>query len=55
MAYTETELMNDDLLKRFEQEFNSKYDMMNAEDISKYYYCFSKLGFKGDGSFYKYL
>jgi len=28
---------------------------MNAEDISKYYYCFTKLGFKGDGIFYKYL
>lgn len=31
--------------------------MMNAEDISKYYYCFTKVGhtFKAEGRFYKYL
>ena len=28
---------------------------MNATDISQYYYCFTKLGFKGDGTFYRYL
>ena len=28
---------------------------MNAEDISKYYYCFTKLGFKGSQKFYKNL
>jgi hypothetical protein len=28
---------------------------MNAEDISKFYYCFTKLGFKGEGIFYKYI
>ena len=30
---------------------------MNAEDISKYYYCFTiaGTGFQGDGTFYKYL
>jgi hypothetical protein len=28
---------------------------MNAEDVSKYYYCFTKLGFKGEGTFYKYI
>jgi hypothetical protein len=28
---------------------------MNAEDISKYYYYFTHLNFKGDGTFYKYL
>jgi hypothetical protein len=31
--------------------------MMNAEDVSKYYYCFTLAGngFQGDGKFYKYL
>lgn len=28
---------------------------MNAEDISKYYYCFTHLGFKGEGTFYRYV
>ena len=28
---------------------------MNPEDTSKYYYCFTKLGFKGEGKFYKYI
>jgi len=55
MAYTEANLMDDALLKIFEQQFNSKFEQMNAEDASKYYYCFTKLGFKGDGRFYKYL
>ena len=29
--------------------------MMNAEDISKFYYCFTLIGFYGEGRFYKYL
>ena len=29
--------------------------MMNSEDISKYYFCFTQNGFKGDGTFYRYL
>ena len=31
--------------------------MMNGEDISKYYYCFTKVNheFKAEGVFYKYL
>ena len=28
---------------------------MNPEDISKYYYCFTRANFSGDGRFYKYL
>ena len=28
---------------------------MTPEDISQFYYCYTKLGFKGDGLFYKYL
>ena len=55
MAYTEAEKMNDGLLKVFENEFKAKFEEMNAEDISKYYYCFTKLGFKGDGTLYRYL
>jgi hypothetical protein len=55
MAYTEAEKMSDPLLKVFENEFKAKFEEMNAEDISKYYYCFTKLGFKGDGTLYRYL
>eukprot|EP00347_Sterkiella_histriomuscorum_P005962 403354597 len=57
MAYTETNLMNPRLLRCFENEFKSKHEDMNAEDISKYYYCFTKVGheFKAEGRFYKYL
>ena len=46
---------NPDFLKQFEDEFKSKHEMMNAEDISKYYFCFTEIGFYGEGRFYKYL
>lgn len=55
MAYTENDKMTDDLLVHFENVFKEKFEDVNAEDISKYYYCFTKLGFKGEGAFYKYL
>ena len=55
MAYTTTGKINDSTLKYFESEFKSKFEEMNAEDISKYYYCFTHLGFKGEGTFYRYL
>ena len=54
MAYTNNELCVD-LLPLFESEFKSRYEQMNAEDISKYYYCFTKADRYGSGSFYKYL
>jgi hypothetical protein len=47
--------MNERIQKMFEQEFKAKYEDMNAEDISKFYYNFTDLGFAGDGTFYKYL
>ena len=34
MAYTETEQMTPKLFKSFEREFKSKFEEMNAEDIS---------------------
>ena len=55
MAYTTTGKINDSTLKYFESEFKSKFEEMNAEDISKYYYCLTHLGFKGEGTFYRYL
>ena len=55
MAYTETNKMTEQLFTSFEQVFIRKFEEMNAEDISKYYYCFTKLGFKGSGIFYKHL
>lgn len=45
------------VLAGFERQFNSKHDVMNAEDISKFYFCFTTAfeGFQGKGTFYKYL
>lgn len=43
------------MLEIFEVEFKGKYESMNPMDSSTYYYCFTKLGWKGDGTFYKYL
>ncbi|CDW74735.1 UNKNOWN [Stylonychia lemnae] len=57
MAFVETDQMSPKLLRHFEHEFKSKFEMMNAEDVSKYYYCFTKVGheYKAEGRFYKYL
>ena len=59
MAYTEQGFFENDsspdFLLCFEKQFRSKFDMMNSEDISKYYFCFTQNGFKGDGTFYRYL
>ena len=43
------------LLNMFEAQFHSRFEEMNPEDISKYYYCFTKIGHHGNGRFYKYL
>lgn len=47
-------------MDKFDREFRSKHDMMNPEDISKYFYCFEKIriendSFKVQGLFYKHL
>lgn len=59
MAYVEhPDLLradNDKMLKLFEREFKAKYEDMNPEDISKYYYCFTKMDRYGSGIFYRYL
>lgn len=59
MAYTEcdedSQLMDDSLIAQFEMEFKGRYEAMNPIDSSTYYYCFTKLGFRGDGLFYKYV
>mmetsp|Transcript_19987 Transcript_19987/g.30746 ORF Transcript_19987/g.30746 Transcript_19987/m.30746 type:complete len:140 (+) Transcript_19987:1422-1841(+) len=46
----------------FDQEFRLNHENMNPEDISKFYYCFTMAGAKGDnagfygsGKFYKNL
>ena len=48
---------NSELLKDFQNIFKSKYELLNPEDISKFYYCFTKVGpgFVGHGKVYKYL
>ena len=55
MALVESECIDDEMLLHFEEEFIGKYEQMNATDISRFYYCFTKAGFKGQGKFYKYL
>lgn len=55
MAYTSTKLMVSELENIVENDFKGKYEHMNAEDVSKIYYCFTEIGFKGDGTFYKYI
>ena len=47
MALTDLNLMDETLLKHFEEQFKSKHERMNPEDISKYYYCFTKSGMQG--------
>jgi hypothetical protein len=48
-------LKNPELLAAFEKQFHARHEQMNPEDISKYYYCFTKANFSGNGRFYKYL
>ena len=61
LSYTEQGYFGDPststFLKHFEKQFRSKHDMMNSEDISKYYHCFTLLdsSFEVDGQFYRYL
>jgi hypothetical protein len=52
---TESDCIDDQLMTIFEEEFKGKFEAMKPEDISQFYYCFTKAGFKGDGRFYKYL
>ena len=54
-AYATSGKMTPTLLKHFELEFKAKFEEMNAEDISKYYYYFTFLDFAGEGTFYAYL
>ena len=54
-AYTEEGMIDDAMLEAFEAQFKVKFEDMNPEDTATYYYCFTKAGFKGSGSFYKYL
>lgn len=55
LAYTESECCDAELQLLMEEEFMGKYEAMNPSDISQFYYCFTKLGFAGDGRFYKRL
>lgn len=54
-AYASSGKMTERLQKMFEQQFKAKFEEMNAEDISKFYYYFTHMNFVGDGTFYKYL
>ena len=54
-AYIETGHFDEQMEVRFQEEFKGRYEMMKPVDIAVFYYCYTKLGFKGDGMFYKYL
>jgi hypothetical protein len=54
-AYTEESYMDEQLLQAFETAFENKYEEMQPVDTATFYYYFTKLGFKGDGIFYKFL
>ena len=54
MAYSNNNIC-EDLLPLFENEFKERYEAMNPEDISKYYYCFTRADRYGSGRFYKFL
>lgn len=47
--------MDAELIEQFQVEFGGRFESMNPIDSSTFYYCFTKLGFKGDGIFYKYV
>jgi len=47
--------MDKDIIDQFELEFKGRFESMNPEDSSQFYYCFTKLGHVGDGILYKYL
>jgi hypothetical protein len=58
MAFTEVQdgvLMDAELIEQFQVEFKGRFESMNPIDSSTFYYCFTKLGFQGDGLFYKYV
>ena len=55
MAFTEIDKMPKILLDKAEANFRGRYEEMNAEDISKFYYVFTKNDFAADGMFYKYI
>ena len=54
-SYCEEGLIDDKFILLLEKEFFGKFEQMNAEDMSWYYYCFTKAGFKGSARFFKYL
>ena len=55
MALTEKGAMDGELIESFQTEFKGRFEAMNPMDSSTFYYCFTKLEWKGDGMFYKYL
>ena len=48
-------MLDDEMVKRFQEEFAGRYETMKPIDIATFYYCFTKIGFKGEGIFYKYI
>lgn len=54
-AYVETGYFDEQMEVRFQEEFKGRYEQMKPIDIATFYYCYTKLGFKGEGLFYKYI
>lgn len=55
MAYSESDKLDEQLLEQFESNFRQKFEYMNPEDISKFYYCMTKADRYGSGRLYKFL
>ena len=55
MAYTESGMLDEEMIIRFQEEFKGRFESMKAIDIATFYYCYTKIGFKGEGLFYKYI
>ena len=54
-AYTEEGMLDDAMLEAFEMQYKARFEEMNPADSATFFQCFTKAGFKGSGTFYKYL
>ena len=48
-------MIDDEMIRKFQEEFAGRYEAMRPIDIATFYLCFTKIGFKGEGIFYKYI
>ena len=48
-------MIDDEMIRKFQEEFAGRYEAMRPIDSATFYLCFTKIGFKGEGIFYKYI